>query len=213
MKKLVPVIILMAIGPLLTSLSGIVITASVAEAQVSFGGHIDVDNDLLIKFPDADYKAFSFHLASELQQEKERERSAPPGGNGKGFTVAARVSNDGAVSVMRDEISGYPLVVTTKSKDGSTVLSLPGAIKFKIDLKSHVVIHADGFDIESTRDIKAGESFPALCVNGEAILSIEASGKMNASTSQRTPVVQIFSAVTRNRTPAILLWRFETGSR
>lgn len=180
----------------------------VGGAQIWLGGHMDIDKGPILKFPNVNNNTFSFELAPELKKMRDK---CVRGECDEGFTLAARVSSEGAVSVWTDEVSGYPMAVMTKDEDGNSVLSLPGKLTFKLDVKPHVLIHAEGFDIETTREIEAGESFAALCFNGESILSAKAVDTNGSS--RKMPSIRIFSAGAKNRTTAFVAWRFEIGLR
>jgi len=182
----------------------------VAGSQVSLAGLIDVPKDFPKVFSNVQNKTFTFQLAPELQKVRERILR---GEGGKGFQMAARIANDGAVSIWTDDTTGYPMMALIKGKNGNTTLSVPGVLILKVNLEPGTVIHADGFEIQSTREIKVGESVPALCVNGDVILSTEAAGDAPKSNSQRTPAVRISSSAAKNQATAIAAWRFETALR
>lgn len=48
----------------------------------------------------------------------------------------------------------------------------PAVCKSKIDIKAGVPIHIGGYTVEASRSVKAGDSIPAVCIDGLVIFSV-----------------------------------------
>lgn len=73
-----------------------------------------------------------------------------------------------------------PIIGAVKGLNGDVQVLLPALMRFKVDIPAGRVLHSTGslgFDIESTRSIKAGDTIAVLFVSGPATLAIEATDR------------------------------------
>jgi len=124
----------------------------------------------------------------------------------KGAVVAAQVSDDEGWSVETAQ-----LAVGTR-KVSFPVLALvhrqtvyPARLKVNLDIKPGVAIQMDGYEIESARSIKAGESIAVLVSSGSAMFSAESVG----NGSKAKPAFSAYKAGTKSseRSAALRAWR------
>lgn len=96
----------------------------------------------------------------------------------KGDKVAAMVSDNQAWSVDKRLLQvgaikvAYPILAMVKSAEAFVVI-VPGVLKTKTDIKAGAIVRSDGYQIETTRVLKAGDIIAVLFV-GESLLSAEA---------------------------------------
>jgi hypothetical protein len=114
--------------------------------------------------------------------------------------LAAMVSSGRAVSI--DTEDGYPIMAVIEGSDGDDRILMPAVLTFKVDLKAGAVLHSDGYDIETKRAIKVGDSIPTLYISGPAIISVGATEETVAN-----PLVSVFHAGSKNRSATIGVWR------
>ena len=165
----------------------------------SLAGQMSVPKGLASMFATIDNKTFTCSLVSPVKgwvQNRAKD----------GDVLAAMVSSGRAISMDRE--AGYPIMAMINGSDGDHRILMPGVLKFKIDIKPGAPLHADGYDIEAKRAIKAGDELPVLYINGPVILSVEALQETLAK-----PLVSIFRADSKGRNATIGVWRIETNLR
>jgi hypothetical protein len=173
---------------------------STANAQVSMAGAMFVPKDFKTTFATIDNEAFTCTLVDDWMRTKAKE----------GDQLAAMVSRGQAFSM--DEEAGFPTLAMITGADGVMRVLMPAVVKFKIDVKVGAVLHLNGYDIHTSRTIKAGDSIPVLYINGPAILSVGAAGGVKAG-ARATPWFSAFRTDATNRAATIGVWRIETHQK
>jgi hypothetical protein len=166
---------------------------------------LDVTQEIAELFYDVDSDVFSCTLVS--------------GPIKSGDAISVMASEDQAWSIRTVPLSigtnivNYPVLASVKGSNGSVLILLPAVLKIKVDINASEILHSSdppGFDIRTSKLIKAGESTPAFFVSGPSILSIEA----NEGTSNRFDAQPWFAAFQSDDTPgnrgaAFEAWRVE----
>jgi hypothetical protein len=133
----------------------------------------------------------------------------------KGDKVAAMTAQDQAWSVDRHPLQvgrvdiAYPVLATVKCSDGNFRTLYPAILKAKKDIRAGETLHADGYSIESSHAIMAGDSIPIIVVSS-SYLSLEASEGSKVQ-SQAKPWLTVFKEDMKpeERSSAIEAWRIE----
>jgi len=76
----------------------------------------------------------------------------------------------------------------------------PAVCKSKIDIKAGVPIHIGGYTVEAGRSVKAGDSIPAVCIDGHVILSV-------GQDSETKPWFTAFPDTWGSRSRAAEVWK------
>lgn len=161
-------------------------------------GQVDVKSDL---DAGAEYNWFGYKAAHPLK---------------KGDKIATQMSEDQIWSMERHSMqvgmkqAEYPIIAEVKGADGKFRSLLPAILKVKSDISPGSVIQADGFELETKRLLKAGDSISMLLV-GNALLSIEAAEGSNQTDGAR-PFFTVFKTGTQpdERVLAMESWRIVT---
>lgn len=172
---------------------------SISNGSVSLGGQITLPDGLAKAFGDIDNNTFKCSLVPIMRKYVLFRAKG-------GDTLPAMVSSDRAIST--DTEAGYPVMAMIEAPDGNYRILIPAILAFKVDLEPGAKLFSNGFDIETTRSIKAGESIPVLYVGGQALLSTEASAITRGNGSPSEPAVRIFLG-SSNRIAIVATWRVE----
>lgn len=130
----------------------------------------------------------------------------------EGDKVAAQVSQDQAWSVDKrafkvgtNQIT-YPIMAMVRSTDGFHSI-FPAVLKAKIDIKAGETLRLDGYQVETKRALKTGDTIPVLLI-GDALLSVEAA---EGNKSDATPLFAAYKDGTKvsDRAPLVEVWRVE----
>jgi hypothetical protein len=103
----------------------------------------------------------------------------------------------------------YPIWAMVKCSDGWHTL-FPAVMTFKMDIRADQVVHVDGFQIESRRAVKAGESISVILVDLSSVISIEAiqqSATAKATTTNPWFIAHKDDLEPSGRNAAIEAWR------
>lgn len=104
----------------------------------------------------------------------------------------------------------YPISALVRCSDGKAQNLFPAVMEVKIDIKAGEVVHSEGYQIESSRSVKAGESIPSLFVGESSVLSIETAEGTNTTKDVRPCITAFKEDVKPNdRSTAIEAWRIE----
>jgi hypothetical protein len=167
------------------------------KSSVSLGGQITLPDGVAKSFGDIDNTTFKCSIVSGMRKYLFSRAKA-------GDTLAAMVSDDRAVSM--DTEAGHPVMAMIKGSDGSFRTVIPATLVFKTDVQPGTVLRVEGFDVEVTRPIKAGESIPALYFGGEAVLSTASAATAPGGASLLEPMVRVFPGKV-NRAAIVGVWR------
>ena len=134
----------------------------------------------------------------------------------KGDQVAAMTSEDQAWSVAKLKMQvgktevAYPVLAIIKCADDDFRTLFPATFKAKKEIKAGETLHADGYSIESSRAIKAGDSIPVTFASN-SYLSLEAS-EGNKDQKSAKPWLIVFKEDMKpeTRSLAIEAWRIVT---
>jgi len=95
----------------------------------------------------------------------------------KGDKVAAQVSQDQVWSVDKHALPvgaiqvTYPILAMVKSSDRFHII-FPALLKAKLDINASETLRLDGYQIETKRAVKAGDTIPVLLID-DTLLSVE----------------------------------------
>jgi hypothetical protein len=132
----------------------------------------------------------------------------------KGDKVAAQVSEDQAWSVDKRALRvganqvTYPILAMVKSSDGFHSI-FPALLKSKIDIRASETLRLDGYQVETKRAVKAGDTIPVLLI-GDALLSVEpADGAKDKSDTKPWFAAYKDSTKLSDRPALVEVWRVE----
>ena len=133
-----------------------------------------------------------------------------------GDVIASQVSSDQAWSVTTVPLListnnvQFPILASVTTSHGRIAV-LPAVLKLKIDIKAGEGLQTEGFYIETTRPLKAGDSIPVLFMDGgPSIVSVE-SGDGSKEGSKTKPWLTAYEASesSEERQAPIEAWKIE----
>lgn len=136
----------------------------------------------------------------------------------KGDTIAAMTSEDQAWSIQKESMEvgkqkeSFSVMAMAKGKDGAFHAFFPAWIEFKLDVAAGKTIHTNGFQIQATRSIKAGNRIPVILVDMSSMLSIEPVEEVKDSNTTLLPwlIVHEEDLNADKRSALIDIWRTAT---
>jgi len=214
-KALLTLIALILVMSAYKSLASPEITAN-AQASGSdgrtrtfLGGQLDLDSD----FQPVDNKSFTYRPVQPLAKHDALVAMVSSDQAWSVYTAgAAQRSQDEKGDSTNDRTSArdvgavlakYPVVGMVKTSDGNIHWLYPAVLKAKTDIQAGKVVQGDGYQIETERSVKAGDSISVLVVGG-VILSIE-----GTAASKPWFTASKNGARPNDRASAIKAWRIE----
>jgi hypothetical protein len=98
--------------------------------------------------------------------------------------VNAKEGQAWSMTNVQVEQYAYPIMAMVKSSNGQSFTIYPALLKAKINIKAGDVLHSGKYAIETTRQIKAGETFPVLIVSDSVLSAEAAKGAVEGSDSK-----------------------------
>jgi hypothetical protein len=168
-------------------------TLHIVESGVSFAGAIKLTGDI----PSLDNKAFACTQAPYIK-------------NGSQFAARGSWSMDTDSVEVDGRAADVPTIAMLSCSDGSSLCVFPAVLKAKIDMKAGEIIHSDGYEIQTTRAVKAGETIAVFRVGDTSVVSVASDGK-GANADASNPWFTAFKEATKtsDRSVSIDAWHAE----
>ena len=104
----------------------------------------------------------------------------------------------------------FPIYAAVNCSDGNWWALYPAILKAKTDIKAGAVLHSDGYQIETSRAVKAGESISVLLLGDWFLLSIEAADGVRKRDDLKPWLTVVKDDVkATDRASAFQAWRIE----